>query len=74
MTARRFVSPDPGEGFAAVAARILPDAPDAEEQVLSWNLHLATRVGPGRSAGLLPSDIVFTEPPPPPAATPPAAT
>lgn len=69
MAARRFVSPRPGEDFVALAARVLPDATDAAtaaEQLLSWNLHLATRVGPGRSVGVLPSDIVFTEPPPAP--------
>lgn len=69
MAARRFVSPEPGEDFEALAARILPEATDtatAAEQVLSWNLHLATRVGAGRSVGLLPSDIVFVEPPPAP--------
>lgn len=67
MAARRFVSPEPGEDFAALAARVVPDAADAAqaaEQLLSWNLHLATRIVPGRAPGLLPSDIVFTEPPP----------
>ena len=32
---------------------------DAHQQLLSWNLHLAAR----RTVGLLPSDVVFTEPP-----------
>jgi hypothetical protein len=65
MTARRFVSPEPGDDLTSLAARVLPQADDAAQQLLSWNLHLATRVGPDRSVGLLPSDIVFTEPPPP---------
>ena len=32
----------------------------ADQKLLSWNLHLAAR----RTIGLLPSDVVFTEPPP----------
>lgn len=66
MAPRRFVSPTYGEDFAELASRLLPGSADAAEQLLSWNLHLATRVGPGRPFGLLPSDIVFTEPPPAP--------
>lgn len=67
VAARAFVSPAPGEDLAAIAARVLPDVPggEAATQLLSWNLHLAARAGLGRSVGLLPSDIVFTEPPPP---------
>lgn len=65
MSARRYVFPQAGEDLAAVAARELPDVEAAEQQLLSWNLHLAARAGLGRSVGLLPSDIVFTEPPPP---------
>lgn len=61
MTARRFVLPQPGDDLAAIAARELPGTQGADEQLLSWNLHLAAR----RTIGLLPSDIVFTEPPPP---------
>lgn len=64
MVARSFVSPEPGDDLAAIAARVLPDTEGGAEQLLSWNLHLAARVGPGRPIGLLPSDIVFTEPPP----------
>jgi len=60
MTARRFVFPQAGDDLATLVARELPDLPDAAQQVLSWNLHLAAR----RSVGLLPSDVVFTEPPP----------
>lgn len=61
MAPRRFVSPEPGDDLAAIAARLLPQTDGAADQLLSWNLHLAAR--PGRV--LLPSDIVFTEPPPP---------
>lgn len=64
MGNRDFVFPRPGEDLAAVAARVLPDVEGAAQQLLSWNLHLAARAGLGRSVGLLPSDIVFTEPPP----------
>lgn len=75
MGARKFVTPEPGEDLAAIAARVLPvhesgdDSGDdfgdaAAQQLLSWNLHLAARAGSGLSVGLLPSDIVFTEPPP----------
>lgn len=63
MRARHFVTPRAGDDLAAIAAREMPDAGDAEMQLLSWNLHLAARSGLGRSVGLLPSDIVFTEPP-----------
>lgn len=63
MGTRRFVFPREGDDLAAVAARELPDVDGAEQQLLSWNLHLAARAGLGRSVGLLPSDVVFTEPP-----------
>jgi hypothetical protein len=59
MTARQHVFPQAGEDLTAVATRVFPDAEDGAQQLLSWNLHLAAR----RSIGLLPSDIVFTEPP-----------
>lgn len=69
MATRRFVTPQPGEDLAALAARALPghvtdDAGGVAHEVLSWNLHLAARAGPGGSIGLLPSDLVFVEPPP----------
>jgi hypothetical protein len=63
MPSRRYVFPQIGDDFAAIAARELVDVEDAEQQLLSWNLHLAARAGLGRVVGLLPSDIVFTEPP-----------
>lgn len=60
MTARQYVFPQAGDDLAAIAARELPGVDDAAQQFLSWNLHLAAR----RTIGLLPSDVVFTEPPP----------
>lgn len=60
MSARRFVFAQPGDDLAAIAARELDGADDGAQQLLSWNLHLAAR----RTVGILPSDIVFTEPPP----------
>lgn len=60
MTARQYVFPQAGDDLAAIAQRELPDLDDAAQQLLSWNLHLAAR----RTVGLLPSDVVFTEPPP----------
>jgi hypothetical protein len=64
MGARQFVLPQNGDDLAAIASRELPGVEGAEKQLLSWNLHLAMRAGAGRGVGLLPSDIVFTEPPP----------
>ncbi|MEN9507103.1 MAG: hypothetical protein RI958_3029 [Actinomycetota bacterium] len=64
MGTRSFVLPQYGDDLAAIAARELPGVDGAEQRLLSWNLHLAARAGLGRSVGLLPSDIVFTEPPP----------
>ena len=64
MASRQFVSPEPGDDLAAIAARVLPGVDDAAEQLQSWNLHLAARLGGGRSVGLLRSDIVFIGPPP----------
>ena len=52
--------PAGGRHLAAIAARELPGVEGADQQLLSWNLHLAAR----RTIGLLPSDVVFTEPPP----------
>jgi hypothetical protein len=63
MNSRRYVFPQPGDDFPAIAARELAGVEDAEQQLTSWNLHLAARSGLGRAVGLLPSDIVFTEPP-----------
>jgi hypothetical protein len=64
MGARRYVFPQVGDDLAAIAERELPGVEGGGQQLLSWNLHLAARAGLGRAVGLLPSDIVFTEPPP----------
>ena len=64
MGARQFVLPQPGDNLASIAERELPGVEGGEQQLLSWNLHVAMRAGAGRGVGLLPSDIVFTEPPP----------
>jgi len=60
MTARQYVFPQAGDDIESIAHREFPDADDGAQQLLSWNLHLAAR----RTIGILPSDIVFTEPPP----------
>ena len=62
MGDRRYVLPEDGDDLASIAARALPGVDDGEQQLLSWNLHLAARLG-SPSTGLLPSDVVFTEPP-----------
>ena len=60
---RRFVTPAPDETVEELAARALPDQPNATavDAIRSWNLHIfAMR----RPAGLLlGSDVVFVEPP-----------
>jgi hypothetical protein len=66
VAARRYVFPQPGDDLAAIAAREFPDNTGAEQELLSWNLHILMRAALGRSVGLLPSDIVFVEPPPAP--------
>ena len=60
--ARRFTSPLPGEDWNDIAARALPEeSTDAAVQKLkSWNLHLFTRIPPGKILG---SDVVFVERP-----------
>ena len=59
---RRFVTPEPGEDWEAIAQRALPDLePEAGAQRLkSWNLHLFARIPPGQILG---SDVIFLEPP-----------
>ncbi len=61
---REFITPKPGEDWAAIAARVLPgEAPDvAIEKLKSWNLHLMPRRPPGEFLG---SDVLFVEPPRP---------
>jgi hypothetical protein len=59
---RKFTTPESGEDWNSVAARVLPDEPvDSAIQTLkSWNLHLLVRVPPGEFTG---SDVLFLEPP-----------
>ena len=59
---RAFTSPEPGEDWKALAARVLPgESPEsAIEKLRSWNLHLFARNPPGEFTG---SDVVFIEPP-----------
>ena len=61
---RRFVSPLPGEDWAALAARLRPGEPvgEAIQTLKSWNLHLLARIPPGQFLG---SDVIFVEPPRP---------
>jgi len=59
---RRFVTPEPGEDWNALAQRALPGEPveAAIARIRSWNLHLLARIPPGQFLG---SDVVFVEPP-----------
>jgi len=56
---RRYVHPEPGEGWEAIADRV---GPIDVATLQSWNLHLAMRPPP---IVLTPIDIVFVEPPRP---------
>ena len=59
---RKFVAPEPGDDWAAIASRVLPDEPEdsAIEALKSWNLHLFARMPPGEILGC---DVLFVEPP-----------
>ncbi|MBL6715500.1 MAG: hypothetical protein ISQ03_03940 [Pseudomonadales bacterium] len=59
---RAFTAPEPGEDWAALATRVLPELPQDEalEKLQSWNLHLFARHPRGQFLG---SDVVFTAPP-----------
>ncbi len=59
---RRFVVPEPGEDWPALARRALPQEPAAAaiEKLKSWNLQLFARIPPGEFLG---SDVIFVEPP-----------
>jgi hypothetical protein len=57
---RAFVTPEPGEGWDALAARVLPGEADAVQRLRSWNLHLFARMPPGQFTGC---DVIFVEPP-----------
>jgi len=60
---RAFTFAVPGDTLRTLAARVLPDHEDGRAQLLTWNPHLtlraATMDAPG---GLLPTDVVYTEP------------
>ncbi len=59
---RKFVSPEPGEDWTALAQRVLPGehADAAIAKLKSWNLQLFVRLPPGEFLG---SDVIFVEPP-----------
>lgn len=59
---RAFTAAEPGEDWAALATRVLPELPQDEalEKLQSWNLHLFARHPRGQFLG---SDVVFTAPP-----------
>lgn len=65
---RRSVLPEPGDAWADIAARELPDVPreEAVSRLQSWNLHVfmraAVRTG-DVAKPILPSDVIFVEPP-----------
>jgi hypothetical protein len=62
--ARRYVFPEPGDTLKHLAARLLPDEPNGEHLLLSWNLHLVMRPFPvGDPGEVLCTDIVYLEPP-----------
>jgi hypothetical protein len=65
---RKSILPRPGDTWAEIAKRELPDLneDDALGKLQSWNLHVFMRafMRMGNTANpLLPSDIVFVEPP-----------
>jgi hypothetical protein len=62
---RRWIQPEPSDTLASIAARELPELPDAEalRALQSWNLHLLLR--PGRPGTLIGADVVWLEPPRP---------
>jgi hypothetical protein len=63
---RRYVFPEPGDTFATLAQRYLPDVGHGEQLLQSWNLHLIMRPFPvGEPGEVLCTDIVYLEPPPP---------
>ena len=59
---RKFITPEPGEDWTALAARALPDTAveSAIQSIKSWNLHLLARVPSGNFLGC---DVLFVEPP-----------
>ena len=59
---RRWTAPQPGEDWAAIAARVFPgkSVEDSVGALQSWNLHLVYRPPP---AVMVCSDVVFIEGP-----------
>lgn len=66
FVSRAFTFAVPGDTLQSLAARVLSGDEDGRTQLLAWNPHLTLRAptmdSPG---GLLPTDIVYTEPAPP---------
>ena len=62
---RRWIQPAVGDTLTAIAARELPDLPEAEalRALQSWNLHIILR--PGLQGALIGADVVWLEPPRP---------
>ncbi len=64
---RRSVSPAPGDTWADIARRELPNVAEADAvgRLQSWNLHVYMRAVRGDRAAnpILPSDVIFVEPP-----------
>jgi hypothetical protein len=63
MATRRYVHPEPGDTLAAIDAREL-GTEGSEDELLSWNLHVAARAPIGPPGSVLASEIIFVEPPP----------
>ena len=63
--ARKFVKPQAGEDWLAIAARALPqvDPDEAVAQLQSWNFHVFMRPVGAAGHPILPSDIIFVEAP-----------
>jgi hypothetical protein len=62
---RAYTFAVPGDTLQSLAERVLPGHEDGRAQLLAWNPHLMLRAPtmdtPG---GLLPTDLVYTEPAP----------
>jgi hypothetical protein len=62
---RAFTFAEPGDTLQSLADRVVPGHEDGRGQLLAWNPHLTLRAPtmdtPG---GLLPTDLVYTEPAP----------
>jgi hypothetical protein len=62
---RRWIHPEAGDTLASIAARELPELPEAEalRALQSCNLHIVLR--PGMQGALIGADVVWLEPPQP---------